>query len=165
VRSCPEYTRAVWLHGSPDRGNSPRYRRRPFALRRIPLYFRARLPYKINCLNAPDLADLITSLARDAVAVQETLDRAYEQNATEYAALVARTPEDYRPLMQPLEPSRQVLRGFEISVAARFGTSRSIGFSLTALPLNIGYSIRFRTDASSWSNLRLAVEQVPVTKG
>lgn len=108
------------------------------------------------------LADLITSLAGDVAATQEKLDRAYENEVSLFGAMLSRTPPEWRGLMAALAPARQVLTSFEMSAAVQLSTTQSLGLGIQAVPLNLGYAIRFGVTSTGWSRIQLTVEQVPI---
>lgn len=112
-----------------------------------------------------DIGDLITALARDAVSIQKKLDAAYEDDAECFARMLAGTPEPLRPLIENIAPRRQVLRTFEIAALAQFSKGHEAEASVKTVLLNLGYSIRFGVNRSNWSQIRLTVNQVPITKG
>jgi hypothetical protein len=82
-----------------------------------------------------------------------------------FAAMLERAPEELRAGPLCVAPARQIVRSFEIAVTVQLSRGDSTGFQIQALPIHMGYAIRFRTRTTELSRIRISVEQVPVSKG
>lgn len=109
-----------------------------------------------------DLDAVITDLTAAAIRTQMRLNAAHLHALNEFKSVVEGAPPEARDLLQPLTPSLEFVRNFEIEVTSEFDAERTLGFAIQARPLNLGYSILHSKKQSEQSSIRLFVEQVPV---
>ena len=113
--------------------------------------------------NGIELPDLIASIAMDSINTQVRFNAAHEIALKEFAALLAAvTDPSLRALLMAAAPARMHVDTFELSVGVALTKETEVGFSISALPLGVGFSIlhSVRTDHSS--RIAVTVQQVPL---
>ena len=99
----------------------------------------------------PDLVSLLVHGARDAVATQELLDKAYEQST--FDLLKSGVPAE-------LCPPQYRIGAFDISASTRMEFSRKIGFEITLRPLGLGARLRHAVAETAVMQLTMEVRSV-----
>ncbi|HEX6044923.1 MAG TPA: hypothetical protein VFZ22_10575 [Pyrinomonadaceae bacterium] len=113
--------------------------------------------------NGIELPDLIANIAVDSINTQVRFNAAHEIALKEFAALLAGvTDPSLRALLMAAVPARMHVDTFEVSVGVALTKETEFGFSISALPLGVGFSIlhAVRTDRSS--RIAVTVQQVPL---
>ncbi len=122
------------------------------------------------------VGDLAAGLARDAINTQFRLDEAYEQELQQWRKSCKQilkeneqptsfgNPSFITEVMKTLIPSRMFIKEFELNCRVRIDVERRFGFEIKAVPLNLGYDIRYSTTKTVDSKIQLHVEQVPINR-
>lgn len=114
------------------------------------------------------LSELVQHLARDTIEVQKLWDLAYKDEVKRFKYLARQTGEalqndkELAQVLIDIAPSRMFMRNSEIDTRIRIAVEREYGYAIKAVPLNLGYDVRFGTTVTSGSSIHIQVEQVPV---
>ena len=107
------------------------------------------------------LGSTVFALAADCILVQQRLDAGASASREQFAVLLATLPESARSLLLPLAPPGMFITEYRIRCDLRITRSHSVEFSLTAAPINTGYSALYGTTASEQSSFAIEVRAVP----
>ena len=110
------------------------------------------------------IKSLIAKLATDAINIQLILDEDHSVQERAFKAVMSEAPEIIKDVLLPLRPLKYEVRKFDLTLRVLLSISREKGFEVRALPLNLGYDLRYGTTATSESRITFQVEQVPIPK-
>lgn len=110
------------------------------------------------------IKNLIAKLAMDAINIQMILDEDYLVQERQFEILMREAPGIIKDALLPLRPPRYDARKFELTFRVLLSINREKEFEIRAVPLNIGYNLRYGSTATSESRINLQVEQVPIPK-
>lgn len=108
------------------------------------------------------LEELLQDLSTAVVRTQERFNDAHLVALSQFRTQLHKAPPEAIGILRPLTPSLQLIRNHETEVTTEFRVDQSIGFSIQARPLNLGYSILHQKKHSAQSRLRLFVDQVVI---
>lgn len=106
--------------------------------------------------------ELMQRLARDAIRIQQRLDAAHADEWRRFERVVAAVGHEVPEVARALAPSRLRVHRFELACRVRLEVDRRHGYEIKAMPLNVGYDVRYGTTAADESRVRLEVVQVPL---
>jgi hypothetical protein len=116
-------------------------------------------------VNIPEIGELCSVLAVDAVNVQLRFDLFFESEIQRLLELVAssQSADTPQPLTQ-MAPRRLRVARFDLELLVAISTTVEEEFAVHALPLNAEFFSRTQATVGKQSRIRISVEQVPFTK-
>ncbi len=112
----------------------------------------------------PEIGELCSALAVDAVNVQLKFDRYFDSEIQRFLdSDLDGQPADLLQ-MATLVPRRLRIGRFDLNLLVAISTTVEQDFAIRALPLNSEFFIRTQATMSKQSRIAISVEQVPITK-
>ena len=108
------------------------------------------------------ISELTEALAVQAVETQSLLDARYESDLATFQEFLAATPPEFRELLRPLAPQRQMVSSFDLSTSLTLAKQRETEFALQAFPVNLNYVRRHSLRFEEQSRMTFSVVQYPL---
>jgi len=110
------------------------------------------------------IKNLIAKLATDAINVQMILDYDHSMQERQFEVLMSEAPGIVKDALLVFRPPKYDVREFELTFRVLLSISREQRYEIKAVPLNMGYDLRYGSTATSESRIKIRVEQVPIPK-
>jgi hypothetical protein len=107
------------------------------------------------------ISELTDALAVQAVETQSLLDAGYESDLAAFQELLAATPPEFRELLRPLAPQRQLVSSLDLSTSLTLAKQRETEFALQAYPVNLNYVRRHSLRSEDQTRMTFSVVQYP----